>query len=185
MPGEDHETFGAHLQRLMKANGLNQSTLSQKSGIERSGVNRLISGKARPKHYQIVWLAKVFDVDVDELAAHAEQEVRRELVRAQDESERMRHVQSERDQALARVAQLETEIVRERDERTLERAEFDAAWSSRLKALERDAASCQEASERIITSLRSRVDALERQLALKGRVRSTHSERSTVFDRTR
>ena len=64
--------FGERLRELMAARGFTQSRLSRHSGIERTVINRMISGKIRPRPEQIAWMAKSLGVDAHELMAAAE-----------------------------------------------------------------------------------------------------------------
>jgi transcriptional regulator with XRE-family HTH domain len=107
-PTKDATTFGVQLKQLMDARGLNQSTLAKKSGVERSVINRIISGKARPRLEQLDWIARVLAVDVHELMLIADlpSEVRDLFEQLCSARERIRELERERDEALARVPRI-------------------------------------------------------------------------------
>ncbi len=114
----DEDTFGARLRRLMQARGFNQSQLARRTGIDRTILNRLISGKARPRPEHVGWLAVALEVDTGELAAGAElsPDVRRAIDHVRQGADRMLRIQSERDDALARLAQAEATETRLRQQ---------------------------------------------------------------------
>jgi transcriptional regulator with XRE-family HTH domain len=94
----------------MTARGLNQTMLAKKSGVERSVINRVISGKARPRFEQLEWIAKVLGVDAYELMRTAELSSDLRLLFDQlcAARERIRELECERDDALAQVRRLDS-----------------------------------------------------------------------------
>lgn len=59
------ETFGDVLERLMKDKGINQSQLSERSGITREYINMVLNKKrkGRPSMATVMALAKALEVD--------------------------------------------------------------------------------------------------------------------------
>ena len=108
--------LGARLKQLMALRGLNQSMLAKKTGVERSVLNRIISGKARPKIEQLDWIAEVLDADVHELMRTADlaSDLRYLFDQLCAAHERIRELERERDAALARVRDLDAERDRPR-----------------------------------------------------------------------
>ena len=101
-------SLGARVKQLMAARGLNQSVLARKSGVERSLISRMLSGKARPRIEQLDWIARVLVVDLYDLIGIADlsSDTRflfDELCAARV---RIRDLERERDEALARVREL-------------------------------------------------------------------------------
>ena len=89
--------FGHHLKQLMTMRGFSQSALARRSGVERTMINRMISGKTKPRHEQIDWMAQALGVDASELHRHTDPpDVVRMLVeqldRARGEIERLREL---------------------------------------------------------------------------------------------
>lgn len=132
---ENVQTFGSRLRQLMLASGLNQTRLASKSGIDRSIVNRLISGKARPQAAQIGWLAQVLGVDVDELMVGVElpDDVRRTTEHVRTLGERVLRAETERDQATTRSERLATELSRERSQHEQARARIEQLEASEAR----------------------------------------------------
>lgn len=97
----------------MVARGLNQSSLARKSGVERTVICRIMTGKARPRPEQIGWMAKALGVDSSELLLEADlpQELQDLVTRMR---ERIGQLERERDEARAEVARLRSHMKTDR-----------------------------------------------------------------------
>jgi transcriptional regulator with XRE-family HTH domain len=135
----------------MDAQGLNQTQLASRSGIERSTVNRLINGKARPQRAQVGWLATTLGVDVDELTAGAElsADARRAIEQVREAADRVVRAETERDESIARAERLAEELSRERSERERDRVrilELEASEAQLRRQLRRLSATATRSS---------------------------------------
>lgn len=101
----------------MVERGFSQSTLSRKSGVERTVICRILSGKARPRHEQIGWFAKALGVDTFDLWAAAEQpdEVHRLLEQLRDATDRIAALERDLERSRATSDRLATELRAERE----------------------------------------------------------------------
>lgn len=66
------QSFGEKLKQLLKGRKMSQSELARRTGIDRSTVNRLVNGKRDPSSEELEWIAKVLDVDSEELRKDVE-----------------------------------------------------------------------------------------------------------------
>jgi transcriptional regulator with XRE-family HTH domain len=65
------DKIGSRIARLMKARGLNQTTLAERSGIARSEINRIVNNRRDPRQEELAWLAQVLEVSLEELLGDA------------------------------------------------------------------------------------------------------------------
>lgn len=89
--------FAERLRQLMEVRGFTQSSLARRSGVERSLINRILRGKARPRYEHIGWIAGALGIDSTDLLAHAD------LPEVRDIVERLRRAEHARDEAIARL----------------------------------------------------------------------------------
>jgi transcriptional regulator with XRE-family HTH domain len=110
----DKIAFGDRLKQLMAARGFNQSKLARRSGVERTVINRMINGKAKPKHEYVEWMARALEVDTLELLLHTDlsDELRRIADKLLEALGRIDELEREREAALCRARQLEGEVRR-------------------------------------------------------------------------
>lgn len=136
------DTFARRLQALMDAKGYNQTSLADKSGIERTCINRMLKGRKQPDPFQVGVLAQCFDVTPETLMAGIElpPHVQREVQRERERTERVLAAEAARDEAVARVEHearekesLQTQLESERREARRQREALDAGWQQRLK----------------------------------------------------
>jgi transcriptional regulator with XRE-family HTH domain len=104
----------------MVERGFSQSTLSRKSGVERTAICRIISGKARPRHEQIGWIAKALGVDTFDLwtAADQPEEVRKLLEQLREATDRISSLERDLEVTRATANRLANELRAARDRRT-------------------------------------------------------------------
>jgi transcriptional regulator with XRE-family HTH domain len=189
------DTFAARLQRFMEVKGLNQTTLSKKSGIDRSTINRMLKGTRHPQPFEIGLLAQCFDAAPEDLMSGVRlpPQVQRAVDKERERTEQLLAAEAARDEAVARAAQLDAEVDRLQRERERDQADArkaretaDAEWNGRLHELERAHAAKEKTSdttnrnlkgmlERAATKmrqddatqlvLRSQIQALQQQLA--------------------
>src|SRR5262245_23346553 len=97
--------FGERLRQLMQVRGFTQSSLARRSGVERSLINRILNGKARPRYEHIGWLAVALGIDTADLMLHADlpDEVRHVF-------DRLHRAELARDEAIARADRLADEL---------------------------------------------------------------------------
>ena len=101
--------FGDQLKELMAQRGFTQSALSRRSGVERTVINRMISGKAKPRPEQIDWMAQALGVDMCELLKHADPPdgVRTLAAQLAEARARIAELEREREDSRGEVAQLQ------------------------------------------------------------------------------
>lgn len=58
--------FGNRLRRVMALKGVNETTLSEKTGIQRTLLSNYISGRTNPSFYAVDKIAKALGCSVDE-----------------------------------------------------------------------------------------------------------------------
>ena len=58
--------FGNRLRRVMAMNGINETTLAEKTGIQRTLISNYISGRTNPSFYAVDKIAKAIGCSVDE-----------------------------------------------------------------------------------------------------------------------
>jgi transcriptional regulator with XRE-family HTH domain len=97
------ESFGERLGRLMKAGGFTQSSLAAKVGIDRTQLNRTISGKRHPRTDELAWLAQGLDIPLEVLLDGIELggPAREFIDREQEKAARVLRLEGERDEARA------------------------------------------------------------------------------------
>lgn len=76
--GGDFMTFGKKLGELRKENGISQEKLAELVGVSRQAVTKWESGKSNPDTENLIRLAEVFGVSVDELCGKESAEKRPE-----------------------------------------------------------------------------------------------------------
>jgi transcriptional regulator with XRE-family HTH domain len=104
--------FGDRLKQLMAVRGFSQSALAKRSGVERTVINRMISGKAKPRHEQIGWMAQALGVDAYELLIHADpSELRRLTEQLHEARARIAELEQERDAALAQAERIRATLL--------------------------------------------------------------------------
>jgi transcriptional regulator with XRE-family HTH domain len=147
----------------MDAKGFNQTTLSKKSGIDRSSINRMLRGTRQPTQYDIGVLAKCFDVETDALMDGLAllPQVQRVVDRDRARTEQLLAAESARDEAVARADHLAAEVERLRGEldsaavgARKAQAASDAEHAARLRAAEKAHAAATETSHTTIANLK-------------------------------
>jgi transcriptional regulator with XRE-family HTH domain len=101
--GPFKEPLGKRIERLMNAKGWSQTMLSDRSGVERSQLNRYINGHRNPSPEDIGSFAQALGVTPEELLDGAElpDNVRRAIDHAVSLTERALRAERERDEAQA------------------------------------------------------------------------------------
>lgn len=132
-------TLGDRLKSILKERGKSQTWLSEKTGIDRSEINRIINGRKAPRGEHLRWMATALGMDITEMVGEATlpDATAKEAARLQSLMEQKLLAESERDIALARVksleAQLESETRKRLDvEEQLETAQSDQAETTAL-----------------------------------------------------
>lgn len=157
------ESLGERIKRLMNARGLNQTSLAQRAGIERTEVNRIINGRRAPREHEVAYLCTVLQVPLDELfdGIEAPEQFRESFARVETAAKRVLAAESARDESEAqREAALkvfETERAAWDAERCGLRAEIEQL------TVERDEAR-RAAQEPERTILQSRIEELTAEL---------------------
>ena len=64
---KDHYEFGKNLRRILKAVGMSQAELSQKTGLTPAAVSQLLNGIRDPSLHTIVRIMKVLPVRFESL----------------------------------------------------------------------------------------------------------------------
>lgn len=145
-----HETFGARLKRLMGARGITQTQLAERTGIDRSVLNRLANGKAQPRAEHVAWLAPVLELTPEELMRDLDlaPESRRALDWAKESLERLMRAEGARDEAIANLEGITRELERERAGRLQDHQEHARAMIEVRAQTERQLREQQDAAAR-------------------------------------
>lgn len=161
------DTFARRLQRLMTAKGFTQTSLADKSGIERSCINRLLKGRRSPNVLQIGVLAQCLGVTPNDLMAGLQllPQVQRAVDKERERAERVLAAEAARDEAIARAEQLAAELERVQCEREREQEDarkaqeaVEAAWRERLRKGDVDHASQKQTSDKTIRNLKGMLE---------------------------
>lgn len=98
----------------MLARGLNQTSLARKSGVERTVISRIITGKARPRLEQIGWIATALRIDANDLLldANLSPELQDLVIRLRAAMTRIAELERERNEAWVEVERLRSEARR-------------------------------------------------------------------------
>jgi transcriptional regulator with XRE-family HTH domain len=123
------DTVGQRIARLMKAKGLNQSTLAKRSGIHRTEVNRIVNDRREPRQDELAWLAQTLGVTVEQVLDDVvlPEGARKTLAVFEDAARRAEAAYSERDEIAARL-KVATE----------ENAAANARWAEERAALQKE-----------------------------------------------
>lgn len=71
-----HEPFGAHLAHLLEIKELSQAFLSERSGVDRSLISRIIRGDRKPSGESLRYIAVALEMEVTELVRGTDAENR-------------------------------------------------------------------------------------------------------------
>lgn len=115
------ESFGARLKERMAELGLSQSALAKKVGIDRTEINRMVSGQRKPKPDQVAWLATALETTVENLLGD---ELPPDLTKTQEELEKL----------AARILEAEANFAKA----TREAADAQAALQASQAAFDRE-----------------------------------------------
>ncbi|MFN3202445.1 MAG: helix-turn-helix domain-containing protein [Bradymonadia bacterium] len=131
-------TLGTRLKGILKERGRSQTWLAEKTGIDRSEINRILNGRKAPRGEHLRWMATALGMDVDQLVGDAQipQETVREAERLQSVMEKKLLAESERDIALARVKSLEAQLEAETQRRISAEAELETIKSEQAETTE-------------------------------------------------
>lgn len=146
-------SIGDRIRSLMATQGLSQTELAKKSGIDRSDLNRVINNHRPPRLSELPLLAAALGVGVDDLLDGAEVSpaYRRELAKINQSALRFMEAEAARDEAIAKAEGLSRALSeaglafdhdRERWAADLERQR--KAWEARLASAERDKAETEK-----------------------------------------
>lgn len=189
------QTLAERVRSLMNEQGFNQSTLAQRSGVDRTVINRLLNRGHIPKAFQLALLAQTFKIEIEALIEGIElpQHVTETVDQMRGLAERTLRAEAERDAVRAdnrvltdqleqerreheHLAETEREA-REANERDLRQriAQTEAAHAAALQEKDREIAKLREVLRRGATdmqrvaasheSLRVDRDRLQQQLA--------------------
>ncbi|MFA5782134.1 MAG: helix-turn-helix transcriptional regulator [Bacteroidales bacterium] len=61
------ERFGEYIRRLRTENGLNQTQLAAKIGLDSGGLSKIETGKKDLKERKLALLAKIFGISIEEI----------------------------------------------------------------------------------------------------------------------
>lgn len=138
------ENFGERLGRLMRERGFTQSSLAAKVGVDRTQLNRTISGKRDPRPDEVAWLAQGLNVPLDVLLDGIELEgpIRNFIDREQEKAARVLQLEGERDEARALLKASE-------DARRL----LEDEHAQELKRLATEAASARDEATRRLSQV--------------------------------
>jgi transcriptional regulator with XRE-family HTH domain len=150
------ETLAERIRRLMAERGLNQTTLSAKVGMDRTELNRTLSGKRQPRPQELNWIAQALAISIDELLEDVDLPVA--LRKTRDELEelarRVLDAEAERDRSRLELKALDSE-----------RADERARWQQDLEELITATARLRAEHERQVAQIRYDGEARERALA--------------------
>ena len=110
------EPFASRLRRLAKEKGYeNQTLLSDKTGIDRTRINRLLNGHGKPQDYEIAIFAQMFGISQEDLLDGVEipQSLVRSFERHRELLQRTLDAERGRDEATARADALRAELDRQ------------------------------------------------------------------------
>jgi transcriptional regulator with XRE-family HTH domain len=164
---DNPDTFAARLQRFMDAKGFNQTTLSKKSGIDRSVINRMLKGSRHPRPFEIGVLAQCFEAAPEDLMSGVRlpPQVQRAVDQERERTEQLLAAEAARDEAVARADQLAAEVdrlqsLRERDQEDARKAQeaSDTEWNGHLRELERAHAAKEKTSDTTIRNLKGMLE---------------------------
>ena len=106
----------ARIRELLRAHRLTQAALAARTGIERTQLNRFLNGGRAATLEELKWIAEALGVTTGDLGIeldHAD-DARPVLAHLGDLSERLHRAESERDEARARAAAVESQLAQER-----------------------------------------------------------------------
>jgi transcriptional regulator with XRE-family HTH domain len=119
--------LGARIRRLIKAKGFTQSAFATKTGIERTELSRILSGKKAPHPDQILWIAEALEIAAEVLLEGAEMPsgYRKAMQKGEEAVHRVIQAEGERDEARARIVELTSEVEALHAQLANERTEAD------------------------------------------------------------
>jgi transcriptional regulator with XRE-family HTH domain len=151
----------------MEAKDFTQTTLSRKSGIERTTINRMLQGTRQPRPFEIGVLAQCFEAAPEELmdGVSLPPQVQRAVDPDRARTEQLLAAEAARDESVARADQLAAEVEllrreRERDQTEARKAQAasDAAWTARLREREQAHAAEAKTSDTTIRNLKGMLE---------------------------
>lgn len=115
----DSPTLGNRLKAILRERGKSQTWLAEKTGIDRSEINRILNGRKAPRGEHLRWMATALGMDVQQMVGDARmpEETVHEVQRIQSVMEQKLVAESERDIALAKVRALEAQLAQETQRR--------------------------------------------------------------------
>lgn len=110
------ESIGARLKKLMLARNITQTALAQRSGIDRSDLNRIVNERRDPRYDELVWICEVLQTPLDEVLSKVElpESLREAIAKIEAAAQRVLAAESERDEIAAKLAATEKAFEAER-----------------------------------------------------------------------
>lgn len=192
-------TFGQRVKAVMAEKGLTQTVLAQKTGIERSEINRTLNDKRNPRPDEINWIAAALGIKLGDLMEGVQlpANLHRAIEQTEFAAKRVLQAEGERDEARGQLRALQQSLLEERSASERARSAQEEAHrrerrqlGERISALEaalRNArteidqaqerhalamAGCELKASEEVTAARS--DAAQREAALRSELSALH-----------